>query len=520
MTGMIEALREEFYMSYYFTFHKTIRGYLHKIKDIPCEDFSESCSEVNGRFHIAVVADGHGAAAYMRSADGSHAAARIARECLEDFAQKYLDSIDKAAEDNHTDFFCENIYDKLALDNNARKLLLKQLTDTIISRWFSFVEKDLNDSPLSEEECRLAGKPEHAYGTTLIAALMLPDYLILLQQGDGHCEVFYEDGTIEQPIPSDERCHENVTTSMCDEDVVTNIRSYVISLNEKRVTACYLGSDGVEDAYRNMEGTHNFYRALTCRLNEMGKDGFETYLEDYLPEFSRKGSGDDVSVSGIVNMDSIIDDIEQFQKQIRHYELTESLVQYENRIISMSRKHGILLERKKEAEEAEKQLKEINLKLSKMQEEYIECNQRKEELIKVVSKHRIKVELAETQLKKAREMYKKQRKKIKGNWFMQEVSVIQAVVLADMNCRGKEYQLVQKKKQLERAEEELECEEREHERILYKLKELERQAYVNSLNWEKDYEKRRQEFDEYDHTYRAVVDEIERINNEINLLKE
>lgn len=338
-------------MSDYYTFHETVRGYLHKMRDIPCEDFSESCSGQNGRFHIVTVADGHGAASCMRSSDGSCAAAYIARECLVEFAEKYLEEADRAAEGTG-DVFDENIHEKLEFDNNARKLLLKQLTDTIISRWYSFIEQDLNERPLSEEEKILAGRAEHAYGTTLIAALLLPDYLILLQQGDGRCEVFYEDGTVEQPIPWDERCHENVTTSLCDEDAAASIRSCVISFKERRVTACYLGSDGVEDSYRNMEGTHNFYRALTCSLNERGKDGFEAYLEEYLPEFSRKGSGDDVSVGGIVDMDGIKADTERFQKQIRHYELTESLAQYENRKISMSRKHEILLGRKNEAEAA------------------------------------------------------------------------------------------------------------------------------------------------------------------------
>lgn len=351
-------------MGDYFTFHKTILGYVHKMKEIPCEDFSESCSDEDGQFHIAVVADGHGDEACMRSADGSRIAARITKYCLEDFAEKYLKEMAGNAANSDKEILDKTIHDKLAIDNNAREIVLKQLTDTIISYWFSFVKNDLKERPLSLEDRKIAGdRLEHIYGTTLIAALMLPDYLILLQQGDGRCDVFYEDGLVEQPIPWDTRCYENITTSMCDEDVVTGIRSHVIDLRERKVIACYLGTDGVEDSYRNMESTHNFYRSLTCKLNQVGKGGFKRYLSKYLPEFSRRGSGDDVSVSGIVDMDSIRDYTEQFQKQIKQYELEESLAQYENRKISMSRKYEMLLERKNEAsvlcEEKEVQLKGI-----------------------------------------------------------------------------------------------------------------------------------------------------------------
>lgn len=43
-----------------YTFHKTVRGHLHIVREIPCEDFSDSFSSEDGKFHIAVVADGHG----------------------------------------------------------------------------------------------------------------------------------------------------------------------------------------------------------------------------------------------------------------------------------------------------------------------------------------------------------------------------------------------------------------------------------------------------------------------------
>lgn len=362
-------------MGNFYAFNKTVKGYLHDKKNIPCEDFSGSCSDEKGRFHIAVVADGHGDTACMRSAAGSRKAVEIAKECLAQFAEDVMEG--QASEG------CRSIGEQLAIGRHGGTVM-RQLAASIVSRWHSFAAKDIVDNPLSPQEMdkaerfadlyRNGERLEHVYGTTLIAALMLPDYLILIQQGDGRCDVFYEDGTVDQPIPWDDRCHENVTTSMCDEDVAASIRSCVINFKDKKMTAystrlyaegycetelgdrkvmaCYLGSDGIEDSYRNMEGTHTFYRQLTCDLHEKGKDGIEAHLEDTLPGFSRQGSGDDVSVGGIVDMDKIGDCVQMFREQVRQYTLEEAVVQHENRAISMSRKHEILRRRRDEAEQA------------------------------------------------------------------------------------------------------------------------------------------------------------------------
>ena len=64
-------------MGSFYAFNTTVKGYLHQKKNIPCEDASESYSDENGRFQIAVVADGHGDPACMRSAAGSRRAVEI-----------------------------------------------------------------------------------------------------------------------------------------------------------------------------------------------------------------------------------------------------------------------------------------------------------------------------------------------------------------------------------------------------------------------------------------------------------
>lgn len=352
-----------------YTFHKTVLGYSHTLRDIPCEDASGSFSDEGGRFHIAAVADGHGDATCMRSGAGALGAVQTAVACLTEFAERVLDTQEAEG------YF--SLWERLSVPK-YRAAIMRQLTDTIISRWYAFVRQDEEKHPLSEEELKLAGPGVHAYGTTLIAALALPGYLILIQQGDGRCEVFFEDGSVEQPIPWDERCFENVTTSLCDEDAAEGIRSFVLDQRDRRAAACYLGSDGVEDSYRDMDGTHMFYRSLSCQLHERGPEGFDTCLAEMLPALSKQGSGDDISVAGIVDLSRIAVQVPTYHRQVAQHSLQEQLKEYKSRKAAMERKYGILGRRLKDVDDT---LKSMQLQMDAARQEQ---DSLKDELCKVI----------------------------------------------------------------------------------------------------------------------------------------
>ena len=329
-----------------YVFHKTICGYSHIKKNIACEDFSGSFADDRNSFFVASIADGHGEKSCLRSGRGAEFAVQIALKYLQEFAEYYENVL---AEGDASEFIRSFCYPK------GQMRIIGRLTDCIISKWNAAIKEDLTINPLSEEELTLAGELSesyrngerlaHIYGTTLIAALWLKDYLILIQQGDGRCDVFFEDGSVGQPIPWDDRCFQNVTTSMCDTDAAASIRHCVLDLRERPVMGCYMGSDGVEDSFSNMEGTHNFYRGLVCALFQCGVDEFGPYLEKALPELSQNGSGDDISVAGIVNTRIIERYVERFQKTIRVDGLLEKQGYYERKLISMERKHAILKKR-------------------------------------------------------------------------------------------------------------------------------------------------------------------------------
>ncbi len=345
-------------MDKYFVFNKTVRGYLHIMKEKLCEDSSVSYTAPDGHYSIIVVADGHGSSSCFRSKTGSEMAADAALEALKKFAEYNMEN------DGEGNFSETNEFVRMLKSERSKKQMIKHLTDSIVSGWYQSVQDDLGLHPVTKLEMESADpeyidlyqrglKLNHIYGTTLIAALMLKNYLILLQQGDGRCDVFYDDGSVDQPIPWDDRCFENYTTSMCDDDVDTSIRSTVIDLRLTPIAACYIGSDGVEDSYRTMDGTHYFYMQLSSDIVE-NQEEFADKLTDFLPEFSKTGSGDDVSVAGIVCIDQVKELQRFYSRKMEIFHLNESRIQIKAKIDSMSRKHSIL---KSRAEKAEEELK-------------------------------------------------------------------------------------------------------------------------------------------------------------------
>lgn len=339
-------------------FNKTVRGYSHILKDTECEDSSLIYVDKNDLYKILVVADGHGDSACFRSGRGSKMVAEVALEMLKKCAETYLDISD----------ISDEVIESYTVDNKKIKKHLndqeiRHLSDTIIGKWNEVVKEDLEKDAIREDElvgCReytnhyMCGRYlNHIYGTTLIAALFIGDYILFLHQGDGRCEVFFEDGRVEQPVPWDDRCIANATTSMCDGDVRESVRHYVINIKENPVIACFLCSDGVEDSYKNnddQEGTHTFFRELIDKICTMNEDEFEQYLDEYLPVFSEKGSLDDVSIAGYIEKDKFEKYLDIYKNLNEAYYLNEDLYICENKINSQKRKHEFLKRKYEEAQ--------------------------------------------------------------------------------------------------------------------------------------------------------------------------
>ena len=160
------------------------------------------------------------------------------------------------------------------------------------------------------------------------------------------------DGRIDQPVPWDERCLMNFTTSLCNADAIESCRYYVGDMREDPILACYVITDGVEDAFDDQSGVNAFMGKVTGWLAGRGARGLEEYLGEFLPDFSRTGSADDVSVAGIADAAAAAPFAERFFIGAERFELLGRLNAARSKLNSMQRKTDYLRARYEQAQES------------------------------------------------------------------------------------------------------------------------------------------------------------------------
>lgn len=126
------------------------------------------------------------------------------------------------------------------------------LKASIIFSWNEKVKEDISKNPFTEEELNRVSEGARkrysndksekfysAYGTTMIAVVCTEKYCFAIQIGDGKCIFINSDGEFIQPVPIDEKCFLNVTTSICDEDAIDSFRHIFIEKSDsKKFTCC------------------------------------------------------------------------------------------------------------------------------------------------------------------------------------------------------------------------------------------------------------------------------------------
>lgn len=255
------------------------------------------CQDSSGYYYdekycIAIACDGHGGEKYFRSDKGSLLATEVGIDAINNFL----------------------IYEKhFSKDRNK---LLVQLEKNIILNWNKAVNEHLNKNPFTENELdNLSEKDknsvlsniETAYGTTLIAILISNDYSFCIQIGDGDCVILKSDGTIELPIPDDDRLQFNITTSLSDKKAIMNFRHIWL---ENPPVAAIVNTDGVRNSFVSEEFFIQFCKDIFESYNDTEIEVANLELKEFLPRLSERGSGDDVSIS-------IIFDIEKLETVIK-----------------------------------------------------------------------------------------------------------------------------------------------------------------------------------------------------------
>jgi hypothetical protein len=215
------------------------------------------------------------------------------------------------------------------------KLRENLIRDGFIRAWHSAVEADYTAKPFTPAELEGAGEKyraryakgeglHKAYGSTLIACVITSKYWFGIHIGDGRLTALYPDGSFDQPVPWDDKCFLNQTTSICDDDAAQRARLYFSFHAEKAPpVAVFLCSDGVDDNYPvdgNEQHLFKLYRTIALTFDE---DGFEStcaQLKDLAKSFATKGKGDDTSIAGIIDMEAVTKAAPVWRKQIAEEE--------------------------------------------------------------------------------------------------------------------------------------------------------------------------------------------------------
>ena len=264
-----------------YAFHYTTIGSSHIATGKPCQD--ASISFYTKSYAIGIVADGHGGSSYVRSDVGAQKACEVSMRVLRELLHKTSD-----------------------LRNVPSGEWQKQIASSIISQWQDAISEHRDNHPLSEEEWALLsdraknryeqGLWQFLYGTTLIAIVRTRTAFFGIQIGDGKCVSFTRDCICSQPIPWDDDCFLNHTTSLCDDNAISRFR--FVFQTDKLPVMVFIGTDGVDDSFGSDERLEEFYLKI-WNLMQTNKGEAVRMMCDFLPELSAKGSHDDISIAGI-----------------------------------------------------------------------------------------------------------------------------------------------------------------------------------------------------------------------------
>ena len=239
----------------------------------------------------------------------------VAIEQIKAFVQKIYNPNPENPEKSEKE--SNELIEKLLYTKFDETHLLQYLSRNILMKWREFVEKDVDENPFQEAEMANVSekykkkympedinerRAEKAYGCTLIAYVVTGKFSFGMQIGDGKCVVIDQDGTISEPIPWDESCQMNVTTSICDSDASDEFRFFV---TEEKPSAVFCGSDGIDDSYANVEEMYALYRSILKIFDEHGIEVGKSEIKEYLPVLTKKGSGDDVSIALIMDIQRV-----------------------------------------------------------------------------------------------------------------------------------------------------------------------------------------------------------------------
>ncbi len=238
---------------------------------------------------ILAVSDGHGSAKSFRSDRGSAIASSVAI-----FEVRLL---------------LDRLPDRIS---SLRRAAKEQLPSMLVRAWEERIIEDISRDPFTKKERRrfvglygsdawegLEANPLLAYGATLLVAVATKSALLLVQIGDGDIVAVSPCGAAARPFDADPRLFAGETTSLCQNDAVTNFCVRTYSITDERPSLVLLSTDGYANSYEEDAGFLRVGSDLLAMLREDGAATVQRELAAWLEEVSRCGSGDDITLGAL-----------------------------------------------------------------------------------------------------------------------------------------------------------------------------------------------------------------------------
>lgn len=247
-----------------YVHNQTVKGARHADTGKECQDASLSWTDND--LTIIVVSDGHSGERHNNSAMGAALACKTTL--------------------NHLRLFCSNVEEEWLMHNPGD--IVKRLYTSILAEWISEVSNlGDNDNVVS-------------YGCTLIAYVQTKHFWLAIQIGDGRCVMLNKQSDWVQPIPWDDRCILNMTTSLCDDNAANEFR-FAYGESDSIPEAVFLCSDGIDGTFGSGDLLYRFYANIIKSIDDDGIEKVSEQLPEVLSHYSKTVSRDDMSIAFVLN---------------------------------------------------------------------------------------------------------------------------------------------------------------------------------------------------------------------------
>ena len=178
--------------------------------------------------------------------------------------------------------------------------VLSDVSKRIIARWGAAVKEYDVANPLTESEIQIMesngqGNDDIArrYGATLIIGVVSEDFSFGVQIGDGALIAIDAEGKASTPIPEDEACFMNYTTSICASDAIEHFNWFFDGSGSIRWIM--VATDGFTNSFQSKDSMLRHCINISKHLS----NGRWKEVRANLDKRSRSDTADDTSLAAV-----------------------------------------------------------------------------------------------------------------------------------------------------------------------------------------------------------------------------